>query len=110
MRTTLVLLVICVGSLLSLRSSGAAYIYSTDIPVGSGWETQRPGAVDGLILANGNALTTTSTGLFFDFANSGSIFQITDLFSPDAQYICFNSSQGACSGNPEDGSILKLPP
>jgi hypothetical protein len=111
MRTLTLLVIVCVELLLSPQPSRAAYVYPQ---VGSGWieedvENQTLGAVADLIRANENARTAVSSGLLFDFANSGP-FKIIDPFSPDAQNICFNASQGACSGNPEDGSMSELPP
>ena len=110
MRTLTLLVIVCVGLLLSPQASRAAYVYPQ---VGSGWieedvETQTVGAVADLIRANENARTATSSGLLFDFANSGPFLKMIDPFSSDAQYRCFK--QGACSGNPEDGSISVLPP
>jgi hypothetical protein len=102
MRILTLLVIVCVGLLLSPQANRAAYVYTQ---VGSGWieedvETQTLGAVADLIRANENARMAPTAELLFDFASSG----------PDAQSICFNAAQGSCPRNPEDGSISVLPP
>jgi hypothetical protein len=108
MRTPTPLVIVCLGLLLSPQPSRATYVY-TQVVSGEDVETQTLGAVADLIRANENARTAPSAELF-NFASSGP----AELFNfassgPDAPNICFNASQGACSGNPEDGSISALP-
>ena len=93
MRILTLLVIVCVGLLLSPQASRAAYVYTQ---VGSGWieediETQTVGAVADIIRASENTRTATSSGWLLNFANSGSFLKIIDPFSPDAQYICFKT-------------------
>jgi hypothetical protein len=72
MRILTLLVIVCVGLLLSPQANRAAYVYTQ---VGSGWieedvETQTLGAVADLIRAN-ETRARRSAELLFDFESSG---------------------------------------
>ena len=58
--------------------------------------------VNGMVQVYGDSFTATSSGLFFNFSNSGpfSAVLFQALSSPGQRFLCFNDPGGGCSGAP----------
>lgn len=63
--------------------------------------------MNGIMLINGDALTATEDGLFFNFESAGSFAKVVNPFDPngDINYICINASIGVSAKETAHGAV-----